>query len=355
LGLRSTAFNKSCFFLNFLYRTSISLDDSAYSWANNSVSAAEEQMPVYSASEDLLSWCKNVTQGCHGVKVTNMTTSWRNGMAFCAIIHHFRPDLIDFSTLSPSDIRGNCKKAFDAAAILGIPKLIEPSDMVLLDVPDKLSVMTYLYQLRAHFTGQMMQLQQIGDTAKDSMYTIGEQDSDNEDDEPETDDNSDLENMYEELNQNDKIKANSYKNEDTNNSTYVKAIDNAAFNMNDESETNETSIQRRQMVTNSNESSSHSSSATSPSPTHQNKKERFSFSKLRNGKLRDLQKLLSTSFDSKEKDNSNVNNASVLSSEERPKLMTRKQLLYPFDSDSEEEIELNHKNGNKCIELLMIC
>jgi hypothetical protein len=210
--------------------------------------------------------------------------------------------------------------------------------------------MTYLYQLRAHFTGQMMQLQQIGDTAKDSMYTIGEQDSDNEDDEPETDDNSDLENMYEELNQNDKIKANSYKNEDMNNSTYVKAIDNAAFNMNDESETNETSIQRRQMVTNSNESSSHSSSATSPSPTHQNKKERFSFSKLRNGKLRDLQKLLSTSFDSKEKDNSNVNNASVLSSEERPKLMTRKQLLYPFDSDSEEEIELTHKNGNKCIE-----
>lgn len=43
---------------------------------------------------DLLEWCKEVTQGYDGVKVTNLTTSWRNGMAFCAVIHHFRPDLM---------------------------------------------------------------------------------------------------------------------------------------------------------------------------------------------------------------------------------------------------------------------
>lgn len=43
---------------------------------------------------DLLEWCKEVTADCKMVKVTNLTTSWRNGMAFCAIIHHFKPDLV---------------------------------------------------------------------------------------------------------------------------------------------------------------------------------------------------------------------------------------------------------------------
>jgi hypothetical protein len=53
-------------------------------------------------------------------------------------------------------VKGNCKKAFDAGEALGIPRVIEPADMDVLTVPDKLAVMTYLYQLRAHFTGEMI-------------------------------------------------------------------------------------------------------------------------------------------------------------------------------------------------------
>ncbi|KAG1662810.1 EH domain-binding protein 1 [Nymphon striatum] len=143
----------------------------------------EEPKAIESAvtpSGDLLQWCKDVTNGYKGVKVTNMTTSWRNGLAFCAIINHFRPDLIDFSELSSRDIKRNCKfppkednhPAFDAAATLGIPKLIEPADMVLLAVPDRLAVMTYLYQVRAHFTGHELKVQQLGDTAAQSQYTV---------------------------------------------------------------------------------------------------------------------------------------------------------------------------------------
>ncbi|XP_050458447.1 EH domain-binding protein 1-like protein 1 isoform X3 [Cataglyphis hispanica] len=107
--------------------------------------------------QDLLEWCKEVTKDYPGVKVTNLTTSWRNGMAFCAIIHRFRPDLIDIDSLLPHDVKGNCKKAFDAGEALGIPRVIEPADMDILTVPDKLAVMTYLYQLRAHFTGHELE------------------------------------------------------------------------------------------------------------------------------------------------------------------------------------------------------
>ncbi|KAK3587792.1 hypothetical protein CHS0354_042757 [Potamilus streckersoni] len=128
------------------------------------------------SSLDLLEWSKEVTRGYKGVKVTNLTTSWRNGMAFCAVIHHFRPDLIDFSLLAPHDIKGNNRIAFDAGVKLGIPRVIEPSDMVLLTVPDKLAVMTYLHQLRTYFTGQTLEVQQIGYSASESTYTFGEVD-----------------------------------------------------------------------------------------------------------------------------------------------------------------------------------
>lgn len=61
-----------------------------------------------------------------------------------------------------SDIVGNCKKAFEAGEKLGIPRVLEPSDMSLLAVPDKLAVMTYLYQLHAHFTGRQLEVDRIG-------------------------------------------------------------------------------------------------------------------------------------------------------------------------------------------------
>ncbi|XP_031782348.1 EH domain-binding protein 1 isoform X11 [Nasonia vitripennis] len=132
--------------------------------------------------QDLLEWCKEVTKDYQGVKVTNLTTSWRNGMAFCAVIHHFRPDLIDIDSLLPHDVKGNCKKAFDAGEALGIPRVIEPADMDILTVPDKLAVMTYLYQLRAHFTGHELEVHQIGKTTDESSYMIGRFNTDNNSD-----------------------------------------------------------------------------------------------------------------------------------------------------------------------------
>ncbi|XP_014238225.1 EH domain-binding protein 1 isoform X1 [Trichogramma pretiosum] len=141
-----------------------------------------QRMRDITPGQDLLEWCKEVTKDYQGVKVTNLTTSWRNGMAFCAVIHHFRPDLIDIDSLLPHDVKGNCKRAFDAGEALGIPRVIEPADMDILKVPDKLAVMTYLYQLRAHFTGHELEVHQIGKTTDESSYMIGRFNTDNNSD-----------------------------------------------------------------------------------------------------------------------------------------------------------------------------
>lgn len=85
----------------------------------------------------------------------------------------------DIESLAPHDVVSNCRTAFDAAETLGIPRVIEPRDMSLLAVPDKLGVMTYLYQLRAHFTGNQLQIEQIGTTSDESSYIIGNYKTDN--------------------------------------------------------------------------------------------------------------------------------------------------------------------------------
>ncbi|XP_035460928.2 EH domain-binding protein 1 isoform X3 [Scophthalmus maximus] len=130
------------------------------------------------ASQSLLAWCREVTKNYRGVKITNFTTSWRNGLAFCALLHHFRPDAIDYKSLNPQDIKENNKKAYDVFASLGISRLLEPSDMVLLAIPDKLTVMTYLYQIRAHFSGEELNVVQIEANSNRSTYKVGDFETD---------------------------------------------------------------------------------------------------------------------------------------------------------------------------------
>ncbi|XP_039639341.1 EH domain-binding protein 1 isoform X6 [Perca fluviatilis] len=130
------------------------------------------------ASQSLLVWCREVTKNYRGVKITNFTTSWRNGLAFCALLHHFRPDTMDYKSLNPQDIKENNKKAYDGFASLGISRLLEPSDMVLLAIPDKLTVMTYLYQIRAHFSGEELNVVQIEANSSRSTYKVGDFETD---------------------------------------------------------------------------------------------------------------------------------------------------------------------------------
>ena len=87
-----------------------------------------------SARGGLLLWCKKKTAPYTNVKVRNFNTSWKDGLAFCALIHRHRPELIDYSKLSKSDPIYNLNLAFDTAEKhLDIPKMLDSNSKQFLD------------------------------------------------------------------------------------------------------------------------------------------------------------------------------------------------------------------------------
>ncbi|XP_063346925.1 dystonin isoform X9 [Pelmatolapia mariae] len=98
------------------------------------------------AKERLLLWSKQMTEGYVGVRCENFTTSWRDGRLFNALIHKYRPDLVDMSRVSTQTNRSNLEDAFCVAEQLGVARLLDPED-VDVQSPDEKSVITYVSTL----------------------------------------------------------------------------------------------------------------------------------------------------------------------------------------------------------------
>ncbi|XP_071518293.1 alpha-actinin, sarcomeric isoform X1 [Panulirus ornatus] len=97
------------------------------------------------AKEGLLLWCQRKTAPYKNVNVQNFHTSFKDGLAFCALIHRHRPDLLDYSQLSKDDPLHNLNLAFDIAEKhLDIPRMLDPDDLVNTPKADERAIMTYV-------------------------------------------------------------------------------------------------------------------------------------------------------------------------------------------------------------------
>ncbi|XP_039176248.1 dystonin isoform X35 [Crotalus tigris] len=99
-----------------------------------------------SAKERLLLWTQQITEGYAGVRCENFTTCWRDGRLFNAIIHKYRPDLVDMNTVAVQSNLANLEHAFFVAEKLGVARLLDPED-VDVSSPDEKSVITYVSSL----------------------------------------------------------------------------------------------------------------------------------------------------------------------------------------------------------------
>ncbi|XP_047997524.1 alpha-actinin, sarcomeric isoform X5 [Leguminivora glycinivorella] len=111
------------------------------------------------AKEGLLLWCQRKTAPYKNVNVQNFHLSFKDGLAFCALIHRHRPDLIDYSKLSKDNPLENLNTAFDVAEkYLDIPRMLDPDDLINTPKPDERAIMTYVSCYYHAFQGA----QQIG-------------------------------------------------------------------------------------------------------------------------------------------------------------------------------------------------
>uniref|UniRef100_A0A803TIV7 Spectrin beta chain n=1 Tax=Anolis carolinensis TaxID=28377 RepID=A0A803TIV7_ANOCA len=112
----------------------------------------EDNRETRSAKDALLLWCQMKTAGYPEVNIQNFTTSWRDGLAFNALIHKHRPDVIDFRKLTKSNAAYNLQQAFNTAEQqLGLAKLLDPED-VNMEHPDEKSIITYVVSYYHYFS-----------------------------------------------------------------------------------------------------------------------------------------------------------------------------------------------------------
>ncbi|XP_051682492.2 smoothelin isoform X2 [Oryctolagus cuniculus] len=113
-----------------------------------------------SIKQMLLDWCRAKTRGYEHVDIQNFSSSWSDGMAFCALVHNFFPEAFDYAQLSPQNRRQNFEVAFSSAEMLvDCVPLVEVEDMMIMGKkPDPKCVFTYVQSLYNHLRRHELRL-----------------------------------------------------------------------------------------------------------------------------------------------------------------------------------------------------
>ncbi|KAG9486027.1 hypothetical protein GDO78_008885 [Eleutherodactylus coqui] len=99
----------------------------------------------------LLKWCQKKTEGYSNIDITNFSSSWSDGLAFCALLHTYLPAHIPYHELNSQDKKRNLMLAFQAAESIGIKASLELNELMFTDRPDWQSVMQYVSQIYKYF------------------------------------------------------------------------------------------------------------------------------------------------------------------------------------------------------------
>lgn len=104
-----------------------------------------------SKRNSLLRWCQSRTQGYKNIDITNFSSSWADGLAFCAVYHTYLPSHIPYTSLTPENKRENLSLAFKTGETVGIPETLTLEEMLRAGGPDWQRVLSYVESIYRHF------------------------------------------------------------------------------------------------------------------------------------------------------------------------------------------------------------
>ncbi|XP_023274033.1 cytospin-B isoform X2 [Seriola lalandi dorsalis] len=148
--------------LESVIKTPVSLSSRTASFSynrGNSKLSVERKDPLAALAREyggskrnaLLKWCQKKTEGYPNIDVTNFSSSWSDGLAFCALLHTYLPAHIPYQELISHDKVRNLTLAFQAAESIGIKPSLDMEELMKTDRPDWQSVMQYVSQIYKYF------------------------------------------------------------------------------------------------------------------------------------------------------------------------------------------------------------
>lgn len=114
----------------------------------------EETAKSFNVEKKLLDWCKERLKGYEEyVTISDFSSSWRDGLAFNALVHSYGPGLFDFNAIAQSSTRTRLDNSFKMAEKhFGVPRYLDSTDIDV-EKPDKKLIIMYLTEMYNYLEG----------------------------------------------------------------------------------------------------------------------------------------------------------------------------------------------------------